>query len=188
MKKAFTILLCSVITLCSLSLSACEKKDTSSIDNSEKEKEIIFQKEKNNIISLNIYFPSNKNNDKSEVSMEQRNIKKDELLAEAIMNELIHGPSIKSELYPILDNKTRVLSVSIKDKIAYINLSSDANKKMTTEKEESCIKSIVLSLTQLSSVDKVKIYVNNVDTNLFGNNFDLTEPIGKENLKNLKSN
>jgi spore germination protein GerM len=170
-----------------LSLTSCEKKDNLSINNSEKEKEIAFPQEKNNLIELNIYFDSTKKDGALELSKEQRIIKKDELLAETIINELIKGPSVKSNLSPVFDKSARLISVSIKDKIAYVNLSKDTNQKMNARKEEACIKSIVLSLTQLSSVDKVKIFIDNKDTNLFGNNFDLSKPIGKEDLKNIKA-
>lgn len=188
MKKVFSILLCSTVIFFNLSLISCEKKDNLSINNSEKEKKIAFPKEKNNLIELNVYFDSTKKNGTTvELSKEQRIIKKDELLAETIMNELIKGPSVKSNLSPIFDKTAGLISVSIKDSIAYVNLNKDANQEMTAKKEEACIKSIVLSLTQLSSVDKVKIFVDNSDTNLFGNNFDLSKPIGKEDLKNIKS-
>lgn len=187
MKKIFSILLCSTVMFLNLSLTSCEKKDNLSINNSEKEKEIAFPQEKNNLIELNIYFDSTKKDGALELSKEQRIIKKDELLAETIINELIKGPSVKSNLSPVFDKSARLISVSIKDKIAYVNLSKDTNQKMNARKEEACIKSIVLSLTQLSSVDKVKIFIDNKDTNLFGNNFDLSKPIGKEDLKNIKA-
>ncbi|WP_446898084.1 GerMN domain-containing protein [Clostridium sp. LBM24168] len=188
MRKIFSILLCSAVVFFNLSLISCEKRDSLSINNSEKEKKIAFPQEKNNLVELNIYFDSTKKDDTVELSKEQRIIKKDELLAETIINELIKGPSVKSNLSPVFDKNAKLISVSIKDNIAYVNLSKDTNQKMTAKKEEACIKSIVLSLTQLSSVNRVKIFVDNNDTNLFGNNFDLSKPIGREDLKNIKSN
>lgn len=187
MQKALSIFLCSTIIFSNfLFLSSCEKKDNLSIKNSEKEEKIAFSKEKDNIFKLNIYFDSSHKNGKAQISKEKRIIKKDELLAEAILNELIDGPSVKSNLYPILDKNTKVISVSIKDNIAYINLSKEANKKMSPQKEEACIKSIVLSLTQIPTINKVKISIDNSDSNLFGNNFDLSKPIGRKNLKSIK--
>jgi spore germination protein GerM len=188
MKKTFTLLLCSTILIFNFSLTACDRNDTLSTRNNEKEKNIVFSNQKNDIVELNVYFNSTRDGSKVEVSKEPRSISKDELLAETIVNELIKGPSVKSRLYPVLNNNTRVISLSIKDNIAYLNLSKEANENMSPEKEETCIKSIVLSLTQLSSIHKVKIYINNSDRNLFGGNFDLSKPIGKNDLDNLNVN
>lgn len=186
MKKIFIILLCFIITLFILVLTACEKKDTLSINNKEKEKNIALSKEQDNLIDLNIYFNSSKDSDTVEISKESRIIRKDELLAETILYELIKGPSVKSNLTPVLPKNTRIISVSIKDNIAYLNLSDEANIKMTSIKEETCLKSIIFSLTQISTIKKIKFSINNKDSNIWGNNFDLSKPIGKDDIKNAK--
>jgi spore germination protein GerM len=190
LKNHFNILLYSIIIISSLLLTSCTKKDTVSITNSEKEKKIAFSKDidNNNLLDLKIYFDSSSKLNNVKVSQEKRVIKKDELLAETIMNELIKGPSVKGQLSPILPNDTRLLTLSIKDNIAYINLSKEANIPMTFSKEKTCIKSIVLSLTQVSTINKVKISIENTDINIFGNNFDLSKPVGKEDVENIKQN
>lgn len=186
MKKFFIIFLCFIITFSILILSACDKKDNLSINNNEKEKIIALSKETDNLLDLNIYFNSSKDPNTVEISKESRIIKKDELFAETIINELIKGPSIKSNLTPILPKNTRIISMSIKDNIAYLNLSEEANIEMTSIKEETCLKSIVFSLTQISTINKVKISINNKDSDIWSNNFDLSKPIGKDDIENAR--
>ena len=146
MKKSFGLLMCSVVVFSTLNLTACEKKDKLSLNNKEKEKQIALSKEKENVLDLSIYFDSSNNNATPEISKEERVIKKDEIFGETILNELIKGPSVKSKLKPILPKETRVLSLSIKNNIAYVNLSKEANIDMTSAKEETCLKSIIWSL------------------------------------------
>ncbi|EDK32195.1 GerMN domain-containing protein [Clostridium kluyveri] len=186
MKKFFITFLCFIITFSILILSACDKKDNLSINNNEKEKIIALSKETDNLLDLNIYFNSSKDPNTVEISKESRIIKKDELFAETIINELIKGPSVKSNLTPILPKNTRIISMSIKDNIAYLNLSEEANIEMTSIKEETCLKSIVFSLTQISTINKVKISINNKDSGIWSNNFDLSKPIGKDDIENAR--
>lgn len=188
MKKTLGVLVCSVAVFSALSLTTCEKKDKLSLNSKEKEKQIALSKEKDNLSDLSIYFDSSQNATTSEISKEERVIKNDEILGETILNELIKGPSVKSKLKPILPKETRVLSLSIKNGIAYVNLSKEANIDMTTTKEETCLKSIIWSLTEISSVEKVKISIDNKDTDLWGGHFDLSKPIGKDDIQNVKKN
>lgn len=186
MKKKFGLFMCSMIVFSTLNLTACEKKDKSSLNNKEKEKQIALSKEKENVLDLNVYFDSSNDVNTSDISKEERVIRKDEMLGETILNELIKGPSVKSKLKPLLPKDTRLLSLSIKDNIAYINLSKEANIDMTMAKEESCLKSIILSLNQVSSIQKIKISIENNDSNIWGGHFDLSKPIGKDDLQNAK--
>lgn len=186
MKKFFIIFLCLITTFSILTLSACDKKDNLSINNKEKEKTIALSKETDNTLDLSIYFNSSKDSNTVEISKESRIMKKDELFAETIINEIIKGPSVKSNLAPVLPKNTRIISMSIKDNVAYLNLSEEANIEMTLIKEETCLKSIVFSLTQISTINKVKIFINNKDSNIWSDNFDLSKPIGKDDIENAR--
>lgn len=186
MKKTLSLLMCSVVVFSAINLTACEKKDKLSLNNKEKEKQIALSKEKENVLDLNIYFDSSQNINTPEISKEERVIKQDEIFGETILSELIKGPSVKSQLKPVLPKETRLLSLSIKDNVAYVNLSKEANIDMTITKEEACLKSIIWSLTQISSVEKVKILIENKDTELWGGHFDLSKPIGKDDIQNVK--
>ena len=186
MKKTIGLLMCSVAIFSALSLTTCEKKDKLSLNNKEKEKQIALSKEKGNLLDLNIYFDSSEDVNIPEISKEERVIKNDEVFGETILNELIKGPSVKSKLKPILPKETRLLSLSIKNSIAYVNLSKEANVDMAVAKEEACLKSIIWSLTQIPSIEKVKISIDNKDVNIWGGHFDLSKPIGKDDIQNAK--
>lgn len=188
MKKTIGLLICSIAIFSALSLTTCEKKDKLSSNTKEKEKQIALSKEKENLLDLNIYFDSSKDASNPEISKEERVIKNDEIFGETILNELIKGPSVKSKLKPVLPKETRILSLSIKNGIAYVNLSKEANIDMTTAKEETCLKSIIWSLNEISSVEKVKISIENKDTDIWGGHFDLSKPIGKDDIQNVKKN
>lgn len=184
MRKTFCIFICSITILSAINLTACENKDIISSNNKDKEKQIALSKE--NTLDLNIYFQSSDGINRSDVSKEQRIIKKDELLGEAIINELVKGPSVKSNLKSVLPKESKLLSFSIKDNIAYVNFSKETNVVMTAIKEEICLKSIILSVTELSSVQKVKILIENKDTGLWGDHFDLSKPLGKDTIITAK--
>jgi len=182
MKKAIIAIL-ALLTL--FSFTGCEEKDKLSANNNDKIKKINFPNEKNQTIDLDIYFDSSKD-DKSNIMKEERLIEKEALLGELIISELIKGPSRNSELKPILPVKTRLLGFSIKDGIAYVDLSEEAATNMSAIKEEACLKSIAYSLTQLPSISKIKILVNHKDVTVLGGNYDISTPFGKDDLNGRK--
>ena len=183
MKRIFSMILCSAIAFSGLTLIACERQDNMSINNKQKEKDIVLSKGKTNILDLDVYFNSSSNPNTVEITKESRAIKEDELLAETIVNELIKGPSVNSKLAPVLPRNSKVISISIKDNIAYLNLSKEADIKMTYAGEEACLKSIIFSLEQLPTIKKVKISIDNKDSSIWGNNFDLSKPLGKNDIE-----
>lgn len=186
MKKGVSLFTCSLLIASLLGITGCEKKDKTSLNNNEKEKKIVLSKEKENTLDLNIYFDSSNDNKNPEIAKEERVMKRYEILGETIIGEIIKGPSVNSKLKPILPKDTRVLSFSIKDNIAFINFSKEANISMTSSKEETCLKSIIWSLSQIPSVEKVKILIENKDIGIWGSHFDLSKPIGKDDIQNAK--
>jgi spore germination protein GerM len=185
MKQIYAVILSSTVIISSFLLGGCEKKDQISINNNEKIKNYAVSNEKDNNINLKLYFDSSSSNQKPEIAVEERLIHQDEMLGEIIMQELIKGPSIESKLKPIFPNETKLLSFSIKDEIAYINLSSQANISMSLAKEEACLKSMVNSLTQITTIKKIKIMIENKDVELFGGNYDVSKPFGLEDIQNI---
>lgn len=182
MKRVFGLFILGAFVASSVTLTGCQKEDKVSINNKEKVKSIAMPKEKDNIIDLDIYFDSSSDEKKTEIAKEERLIQKEELLGELIMHELIKGPSVESKLKPILPKETRLLSFSIKDSIAYVNLSKEANVPMTKSKEEASLKSIANSLTQLPSITKVKLLVESKEVDTLGGNFDVSKPFGKDDI------
>ena len=186
MKKAIKILLCSMLVASTVTIFGCEKKDEESVTNKEKLENLKLPLQKDGFIQLGIYFDGTKDGSAVQVVKDERIINKEELIGETIMQELIKGPTVKSKLKPILPKETRLLSFSIKDNIAYVNLSKEAKIAMSEAKEKSCLEAIAASLTQLPSVKKVKMTLENKDIDTIGGNFDVSKPFTKEGLTILK--
>jgi spore germination protein GerM len=183
MRKAVSLILITGVMILTLGFAGCEKKDAASISNNEKLKNITLPTEKENSVNLNLYFDSSSTKDKVEMAKEERLVNKEELMGEIIMQELLKGPSKVSKLKPILPQSTRLISFSIKEGIAYVSFSSEARITMTPAREEACLRSIFNSLTQLPSISKVKIMIDNSDVSTIGGNYDISKPFGKEELE-----
>lgn len=175
-KKAFII----VIATTSLVFTGCTKSDKVSINNKERLKNIKILNEETDTLDLQLYFDDTKEEGNSKIGKEEILIDKEELLGQSLMNYLITGPSLTSKLKPILPKETRLLSFSVKDGAAIVNLSKDAVMKMSPTKEETCIKSIVNTLCQLPTINRVKFIIENKEVETLGGNYSIMEPIGKD--------
>lgn len=186
MKKAMNIALCIMLIVSTMSLLGCEKKDKKSVTNNEKLENLKLPLGKDDFIQFSIYFDGSKDGKSVQVVKDERLINKEELIGETIMQEIIKGPTVKSELKPILPKETRLLSFSIKENIAYVNLSKEAKIAMTEVKERSCLEGIVASLTQLTSVERVKIIIDSKDVETLGGNFNISKPFNKWEIELIK--
>ncbi|MGL5245624.1 MAG: GerMN domain-containing protein, partial [Sarcina sp.] len=81
---------------------------------------------------------------------------------------------------------TRVLSFSIKDDVAIINLSKEAKIKMNFAKEEACLKAITSSICQLEGINKINILIENQMVDSLGSNYDISKPFAKDEINGLK--
>lgn len=85
-----------------------------------------------------------------------------------IMEQLIKGPSEENkEVAPSISATTKLLGVSVKDSICYVNLSEGFLKATTEVAEEVQLYSIVNSLAELPTVSKVQISINGVTDRVF---------------------
>jgi spore germination protein GerM len=57
---------------------------------------------------------------------------------------------------------------------------------MTLGREEACLRSIALSLTELQSIDKVKIMVENKNIESLGGNFNISKPFNNDDINLIK--
>lgn len=187
-EKSIRLAFCSSLIISSVFFISCEKKDSISINNKDKIKNVTLHNEKDNLVDLNLYFDSTNSANNAEITKEERIIKKDELIGQFIIGELIKGPSVNNSLKPIFPKETRLLSFSIKDNIAYVNLSSEAYYSMTADKEEAYLRSIIWSLTELPSIKKVKLFIENKDISSLSKNFKFNDPIGRDDLTKLNKN
>lgn len=187
MKRIFKVFsVVAVLVGISGFLGGCKNQEKPLVNSNEKLKTLKVANSEEDYIKLYTYFDASKDENKPEVIKEERVIKKEELLGELIMQEIIKGPSKKSSLKPILSKETKLLSFSINDKIAYVNLSKNAKHKMTASREKACLQGIVLSLTQLKSIDKVKILIDNENIDSLGDNYDISRPFGDKDIDNMK--
>lgn len=89
-------------------------------------------------------------------------------LEKLIMEQLIKGPSDDSkDIYPTISGNTKLISISVKDSICYVNLSDQFLKSTYEVTEDVQIYSIVNSLAELATVNKVQIAINGVTDRTF---------------------
>lgn len=186
MKKKVIFSMCLVVLLSTIGLVGCNDNDRISLKNKEKIEKMEMPLGKDENIELEVYFDASTDKGVKVLKVE-RLIHKEELIGELIVQELIKGPDVIGEVKPVLPKETRLLSFSIKNGIAIVNLSNEAKVNMSPEKEEACLKSIVYSITQLPSVVKVKILIENKVSTL-GGNFDLTNPLTREGISEARIN
>lgn len=87
-----------------------------------------------------------------------------------VVEELIAGPSETAEgLYPSVNPEVKVLGVTTRDGICYVNLDSNFLAVVNNVPTELSIYSIVNSLAELSNVNKVQILINGEVPSSFGN-------------------
>lgn len=174
------------IALSAIIVTACGKEKIPSVTDKEKIENLTLPEEKDDFINITLYFDGCNDGKTEKIGKEERIINKEELLGELIMQELIKGPSIKSDLTRILPKETRMLSFSIKDGIAIINMSKEAKVDMTEIKEKACLSSITKSMLQLPTVDKVRILIENKNVDSLGGNYDISKPFSQSEINSLK--
>ena len=100
-----------------------------------------------------------------------------------VVDELIAGPSGHvEELFPTINPATKVISVMTKDGICYVNLDESFLTVVNNVSTDISIYSIVNSLVELSSINKVQILVNGeapvgYPSNTFERNLDIVTTV-----------
>lgn len=184
MRKYLVVIASFIIAV--VILTACSSKNSVSSSNKEKLESVQLPNEKDQNIVLQLYFDATKENaNASDVKKEEILINKEELLGELVVNQLIKGPSTESRLAPVLPKDTRLISFSIKDGIAIVNLSKEAKVTMPAVKEEACLKSIVMSLAQLESINKVQIQIESKIPDTLGGNYDISKPFSESEIPSM---
>ena len=189
-KKTFSLVLTLIIAVLVvggiyITKTMVIKKDKASILSKEKLENAKSATAEEGYVDITLYFGGS--SEKSEIIKEERLMNSEELIGEMIMQELIKGPAIVSDSSkPILPKETRVLNFSIKDGIANINLSNEAMFDMSAVQEETVLKSITNSLSQLKSVSKVMLTINNQGVESLGGHYNISKPFSKDEIVTLK--
>lgn len=105
-------------------------------------------------------------------------------LERLVIEKLIGGPSGES-LYPTVNPNTKILSVTVKDNICYLNLSEEFLIQQSGVTPEVAIYSVVNTLIELENVNKVQISVEGNNSVVFRDTFELTT-LFERNLDILK--
>ena len=84
-----------------------------------------------------------------------------------VVEQLLSGPAsdVADVVYPTINPNTKVLSISVKDGICYVNFDENFLTQIYSVSSDVAIYSIVNSLAELTQVNKVQISVNG-ETNI----------------------
>ena len=83
-----------------------------------------------------------------------------------VLRQLIAGP-VEDGLYPVLSEETKVLSVSTRDGVCYVDLSAEFLDKLPEVSEGVTIYSVVNSLAELPGVYRVQFSVDGAQRRLY---------------------
>ncbi len=89
-----------------------------------------------------------------------------------VLSQLIDGP-VENGLFPTLSKDLNIVSINVSDGICYVNLDSKYINNSLNVSNEISVYSIVNTLTELSTVNKVQILVNGKTVTELG----VTEPL-----------
>ena len=116
-------------------------------------------------VNLRLYFADETGN--GLVEENQRNVVYNSNISmeKLVVERLIAGPQAEGD-YPTINPETKIVSVTVKDAICYVNLSEAFLSQPYNVTSDVTIYSITNSLVELPNVNKVQISVNG-ETNLF---------------------
>ncbi|MBQ7574490.1 MAG: GerMN domain-containing protein [Clostridia bacterium] len=99
-----------------------------------------------------------------------------------IIAELIRGPE-NSDLSAVISDEVNLISVNISNNIGFVNFSQNFIDKCpsSAEEQEQAIFSIVNSMTELESINRVQFLVEGKKVPKYGN-IDIEHPIGRNPL------
>ena len=135
-------------------------------------------------VNLRLYF-ANENGDRLVVE-NQRNVvySSNMSLEKLVVEKLIEGPAAAGD-YPTINPATKIISVTVNDRICYVNLDESFLSQPYNVTNDVTIYSITNSLVELPNVNKVQISINGETkvfykesvslTNIFERNLDLIE-------------
>ena len=92
-----------------------------------------------------------------------------------VVEQLVAGPGEDSpDCYPVLNSNTRVLGVTVKDGVCYVNFNDGFLTQTNNVTGEVVIYSIANSLIELPNVNRVQIAVNGKTDLIYRETFDLS--------------
>ena len=104
-----------------------------------------------------------------------------------VVETLINGPAAVNEpdAYPTISPDAKLLSVTVKDRIAYVNFDEAVREKPYSVQEEVVLYSVVDSLVSLPGIDKVQISVEGSTEGVFLDHMKLDELYERSDEMNI---
>lgn len=131
---------------------------------------------------LSLYFA---NSDGTKLICQQRGmeVKQSQSVEYQIVEQLIKGPdnSNGTKLTATVPSGTKINDIKTEEGICYVNLSRDFMKKQSNLSETIVIYSIVNSLTELDTVNKVQFLIEGEKMNEYNGDMDFSKPFGRDN-------
>lgn len=111
---------------------------------------------------------------------EKRNIPKTESIARQTIEELINGPQ-DPDLLPTIPSGTILEDINIRDGLCTVDFSSELcdNYSGGLQDEELTVYSIVNTLTQFSTINEVRIWVDGQEIESIAGHVDVSEAIAR---------
>lgn len=101
-----------------------------------------------------------------------------------VLEQLIKGPA-NDETYPTISQETKIVSVTVKDGVCYINFDSTFETAVNNVTTDVTIYSIVNSLSELSNINKVQISIEGDSDKRFRDKYDFST-VFERNLSLMK--
>lgn len=136
-------------------------------------------------VRLKLYF-GNETGDKLVVNTRTLDYNTIIPMEKLVLEELIKGPNSEAQgAYALINPDAKILSVTVKDNICYVNLDATFTTQIYNGTAEVVLYSIVNSLTELGTIQKVQFSIDGVTdvtyrekynfTTVFERNLDLIE-------------
>lgn len=137
-------------------------------------------------VKLRLYFATEEGDKLKEISRNvvyNSNISMEKLVVE----ELIKG-NLDSEAFPVINPETKIISVSVKDGVCYVNLDARFLETKLKVTPEVTVYAITNSLIELPNVNKVQLAVEGKTELKFGEAISLQAPLERNLELTVTSN
>lgn len=119
-----------------------------------------------------ILYYANEKGDKLKQTMKSIVYDQNIPIEKVVIQQLIKGPAEGKDLYPAIPSNTKLLSVTVKDSVCYVNFDEEFVKLENDVTEQVQIYSLVNSLAELPTVSKVQISINGISDRTFVENIN----------------
>lgn len=127
--------------------------------------------------TINLYFANATGDSLVKVNRKlhyNTNISLEKLVVEQIVAGPLNSKNYVSEIYPTVNKETKIIGVSVKDGICYVNLSNHFLTPMESVTPDITLFSLVNSLTELPGIVKVQFAIEGDTKVTFGEKYQFT--------------